>query len=343
MGCRCRRCAEWVSLRDLRAAKPGAAGKGDGSRRLLRRVRSGSRVVPKTRRRPVESCVEDAEGRIVVPFNVAKAMQGLERERSPGSSEEALQRLRRYQELYRAISGREQMLRSVQGSAARTIAAYRSSEALRPTYKVPIVNPNLLSTASLFRTPNYFGASKLFTFPTYGKPAMSEILAPSMGLVGRIKYPAPRPLFTGPGYEGVFGNLGLSGAIARMFEAHGLVSAHGAAWNLQRLQYVRTPGLQAILKATTPFGPIVVSPDHVVPFDYAPDLRGLIPETATETEDAIDFEEMWSVVVAVAQGIAQHHHSKVFIRGVARDGRSFLVQVAGTVVGGLILYWVLHL
>jgi hypothetical protein len=124
-----------------------------------------------------------------------------------------------------------------------------------------------------------------------------------------------------------------------MFEAHGLVSAHGAAWNLQRLQAIRTPGLQAVLKATTTFGPIVVSPDYDdTPFDYSPDLRGLIPETATESGDAVEFEELWAVVIAFAQAIAQHHHTEILLSTIG-NGHRFLIRAStsptgATVIGG---------
>ena len=143
----------------------------------------------------------------------------------------------------------------------------------------------------------------------------------------------------------MLGSLGLSSSIAHAFEAHGLDSAHSAAWTLRRVQSLRTSTLRSFLKTAPTFGPIVVSPDYEddEPFHYHPDLQGwLIPETATESGGAINVEELWTVVVAYAQGIAVDHRTKVLLSVIGKDGRSFLVQVAGTVVGGLILYWILH-
>jgi hypothetical protein len=66
------------------------------------------------------------------------------------------------------------------------------------------------------------------------------------------------------------------------------------SWNLQRVQAVLTPVTRSILKATTTFGPIVVTPDYEddIPFDYQPDLQWLLPDTTTATEDSIDVEEL---------------------------------------------------
>jgi hypothetical protein len=137
----------------------------------------------------------------------------------------------------------------------------------------------------------------------------------------------------------------LTSSITQSFEVHGLDSASIAAWTLRSVQPIRTSTLRSFLKATPTFGPIVVSPDYEddAPFGYHPDLQGwLIPETATESGGAINVEELWTVVVAYAQGIAVDHRTKVLLSVIGKDGRSFLVQVAGTVVGGLILYWILH-
>jgi hypothetical protein len=68
----------------------------------------------------------------------------------------------------------------------------------------------------------------------------------------------------------------------------------------------------------------------------------LLPETATNSGGATEVEELWVKVVAFAQGIAVHHRTKVLLSVIGKDGRSFLVQAASTVVGGLILYWILH-
>jgi hypothetical protein len=137
--------------------------------------------------------------------------------------------------------------------------------------------------------------------------------------------------------------LGLSSSIAQAFEVHGLNSASIAAWSLRSVQPIRTSALWSTLKAATTFGPIVVSPDYEddAPFDYHPNLEWLLPETATVSGDTLDVEELWAVMVAIAQGIAHHHRTEALLRVIGTDGRSFLVQVAGTVVGGLILYWIL--
>jgi hypothetical protein len=82
------------------------------------------------------------------------------------------------------------------------------------------------------------------------------------------------------------------------------------------------------LKTTTAFGPIVVTPDFDddASFDYWPDLQWLFPDTTTEPEDAIDAEEVWAEVVAIAQGIAHHHRTKVLL-SVMGNGKRFLIRI----------------
>jgi hypothetical protein len=53
-----------------------------------------------------------------------------------------------------------------------------------------------------------------------------------MGFAGKINSSPPRSRFTVPSYAGMFGNLGLSGDIARALISHGLGSAYSTAWNL---------------------------------------------------------------------------------------------------------------
>ena len=126
----------------------------------------------------------------------------------------------------------------------------------------------------------------------------------------------------------MFGNLVLSGDIARALTSHGLGSAYGTAWNLHRVQSFRTSALQTLLKTVISFGPIVISPDYDdAPFEYAPDLRELIPETVTESGDAVDFEGLQAVVIAVAQAIAQHHHTEVLLSTMS-NGHRFLIRVS---------------
>jgi hypothetical protein len=142
----------------------------------------------------------------------------------------------------------------------------------------------------------------------------------------------------------MLGSLGLSSSIAHAFEAHGLDSAHSAAWTLRRVQSLHTSPLRPFLKAAPTFGPIVVSPDYEddEPFHYHPDLQGwLIPETATESGDAIDIEELIAEAYAYAVGIAQHHHTRALLTIVGKHGSAFVIRVAENVVGGLIVYWLL--
>ena len=106
----------------------------------------------------------------------------------------------------------------------------------------------------------------------------------------------------------------------------------------------RTPALQSILNSSTTFGPIVVSPDdEAPPSNYHPDLRGwLTPETATESGEPIDVEELLSQVFTFAADKAQQYRSNAFISVVGKSGLRYLVRVSETVVGGLILFWLLH-
>lgn len=108
------------------------------------------------------------------------------------------------------------------------------------------------------------------------------------------------------------------------------------------MQLIRTSALLSTLKAATTLGPIVISPDYEddAPSDYHPDLQGwLLPETATESGDAIDVEELRIQMVAIVVSIARHHRTKALIRGLGKDGRTLLIQVAGTVIGTYICYW----
>jgi hypothetical protein len=136
--------------------------------------------------------------------------------------------------------------------------------------------------------------------------------------------------------------LGLSSSIAQAFEVHGFDSASIAAWSLRSVQSIRTSALPPILRAATTFGPIVVSPDYEddAPFDYHPDLGRLLPETATNSGGATEVQELWVEVVAFAQGIANHHRTKVFL-SVMTNGTRFVIRVskhpaaAGAIGGGI--------
>jgi len=148
-------------------------------------------------------------------------------------------------------------------------------------------------------------------------------------------------------YGKMFGNLGLSsyvGQVAQALEAQSFASINSADWRLRVVYSLRTPALQSILNSSTTFGPIVVSPDdEAPPSNYHPDLRGwLIPETTTESGEPIDVEELLSQVFTFAADKAQQYRSNASISVVGKSGLRYLVRVSETVVGGLILYWLLH-
>src|SRR5215208_1726428 len=127
----------------------------------------------------------------------------------------------------------------------------------------------------------------------------------------------------------MLGYRSLRRSIAQAFESQGIDSANIAAWSLRRVQAIRTSALPPILKAATTFGPIVVSPDYEddAPFDYHPDLGRLLPETATNSGGATEVQELWAEVVAFAQGIANHHRTKVFL-SVMTNGTRFVIRVS---------------
>jgi hypothetical protein len=148
-------------------------------------------------------------------------------------------------------------------------------------------------------------------------------------------------------YGNMFGGLGLSnyiGQVAQAIEAQSFPSINSADWSFRIVHSFRTPALQSILNSSTTFGPIVVSPDdEALPSNYHPDLQGwLVPETATESGAAIDVEELLSQVFTFAADKAQQYRSNVSISVVGKSGLRYLVRVSETVVGGLILYWLLH-
>jgi len=91
------------------------------------------------------------------------------------------------------------------------------------------------------------------------------------------------------------------------------------------VQPICTSALWSTLKAATTFGPIVVSPDYEddAPFDYHPNLEWLLPETATVSGDTLDDEELWAVMVAIAQGIAHHHRTEALLRVIGTDAASW--------------------
>ena len=122
---------------------------------------------------------------------------------------------------------------------------------------------------------------------------------------------------------GSVGNVGLANSVAESFRFHGLDSFQGAAWNLRQVRLGNNPGLRALLKNSTIFGPIVVRPDYEddAPFDYHPDLRDVIPETDSSPEEGFDVEEYWAMVVAFDQGLAYLHHAPVLVNGLKGGAR----------------------
>jgi hypothetical protein len=270
--------------------------------------------------------LENNEGRIGMGFDASEVGRDPDVERllrssySPSMNYE----VRRLQKMLRSIRI-DPMPPSFQGTIRSTDSMQASilscltrspTEMIRDTFRVSHVFPESMRRVLPGLSWNLTGLSN---YP----PMPSDVLKP----------------FT------LFGSPDLSRSIAQAFKAHGLDSPNSPAWRLRRVQSLRTSTLRSFLKATPTFGPIVVSPDYEddAPFGYHPDLQGwLIPETATESGGAINVEELWTVVVAYTQGIAVDHRTKVLLSVIGTDGRSFLVQVAGTVVGGLILYWILH-
>ena len=115
-------------------------------------------------------------------------------------------------------------------------------------------------------------------------------------------------------------------------------------WDMFRVPPYDVSGFRSILKATTTYGPVIVTPEDDVPpppppSDYTPSLQGvLFPDTRTSSSDATDFEDVWLEVVAFANELARHHHSKVLIRVMGKHGPSFLVQVAA----GLVVFWITY-
>jgi hypothetical protein len=166
-----------------------------------------------------------------------------------------------------------------------------------------------------------------------GLPELSRNLA-GVGHYPRLQSDALR-------YGRMFGNIGPSASVSQAVRLQRIASTHSSLWSLHRVQSVRTSALQSLLKSMTAFGPIVVSPDDEdVPLDYHPDLQGwLIPETATASGDAIDVEELRAQIVAIIVSIARDHRTKAVVRGLGNDGRMILIQVAGTVIGTYICYW----
>ena len=265
-------------------------------------------------------------------FDASRAMRGLDTQRLPILS--MSRELQQHHKILRSLGGIDRMQEFVQGSTARNFERLRSVGMSRGG-----VYANLIKASG-----------PLLSY--YKPPTLSHALSESMsrGVSGLnrdlagLNYSHPLLQPNMQRHDRVFGNLGLSSAIARVVKSHGLGSAT-AAWSLQRVQSSRTSALQSILKSATTFGPIVVSPDYEddAPFDYHPDLQGwLIPETATESGDAIDVEELIAGVYAYAVGIAQHHRTSALLTIVGKSGLRFLVRVPDHVVGGLILYWILH-
>ncbi len=241
--------------------------------------------------------------------------------------------------MVRSVGGIDQMLRSIRGTDRIQPSILNSLQRgpvalLRPAgvHSAGVYPPLLASIRETFRASHTLRESVLRGLPG---------IAGNHGVLSHYA----RMQSDMMKQSRMLGHLGLSSSIAQVFESQGLASANIAAWNLRRVQSVRTPALQSFLKSATTFGPIVISPDDEdtpFDFDYHPDLQGwLIPETATESGDAIDVEELIAEAYAYAVGIAQHHHTKALLTIVGKHGSAFMIRVAENVVGALIVYWLL--
>jgi hypothetical protein len=242
--------------------------------------------------------------------------------------------LKHYQKMAREISGVDRMFRSV--SRMDQVARFANSR-----------SSLALSAARLAGSVNFVGANRASLYADLAKRAVPESLRrglpelsrnlASMGHYSRLQSDALR-------YGKMFGNLGLSSYVAQAAQAQSFASINSADWRLRVVHSFRTPALQSILNSSTTFGPIVVSPDdEAPPSNYHPDLRGwLIPETAAESGELIDVEELLSQVFTFAADKAQQYRSNAFISVVGKSGLRYLVRVSETVVGGLILFWLLH-
>ncbi len=187
--------------------------------------------------------------------------------------------VRRLQKMLRSF-GIDSMLASFQGSMVPVIGDVRSAEMIRTTG----VNLSLAIFPESVRR-GVPGLSGNFTGLSYYARMQSNVLK----------------------HHRMIGNIGPSGAVAQAFKLQGIASAYSSAWSLHRVPSVRTPALQSLLKSVTTIGPIVISPDDEdVPLAYQPDLQGwLIPETATDSGDAIDVEELRIQMVATVVRIAR--------------------------------------
>jgi hypothetical protein len=231
--------------------------------------------------------------------------------------------LRQHQKMLRDVIDTDQMRRTLQVSMARTIGV-QSAEMLR---------------MSVYRSLAKFSED----LKTSG--VVSESISRGLsGFNGNLARNVARMQSDVLRQTSTFAIRDLVRSVAQAFEAQGLASAYSDAWSLHRVPSFRTPTQNSVLKSTPTFGPIVVSPDdEAPPANYHPDLQGwLIPETATDSGGTIDVEELVAVVFAYALGIAQHHRTRVLVTVVGKHGGAFLIHVAETVVGGLILYWLLN-
>src|SRR5215212_5209757 len=224
--------------------------------------------------------------------------------------------VRRLQKMLRSFSGMDQMFRDVRVTAPVLSLARAAAGGAR--------------FAEMNRAGLYADLAKQIVPNSLrlGPPVLSRNLT-SVGYYPRMQSDVLKQA------RMLVGSLGLTSSIAQTFQLHGLDPANSTAWSLRRVQLIRTSALLSTLKAATTFGPIVISPDYEddAPFDYHPDLRGwLLPETATESGHALDVEELRIQMVAIVVSIARHHRTKALIRGLGKDGRTLLIQVAGTVI-----------
>jgi hypothetical protein len=244
--------------------------------------------------------------------------------------------LKQHRKLARKISGVDRGLRNFGGMDQGVRDVRSSNLALSAARLAGITNPVGASTASIYAD---LAKSIVPESMRLGLPGLSRTLA-------NIGY-YPRPQSDALRYGKMFGNLGVSSSIAqaaRAAQAQSFASINSADWSLRIVHSFRTPALQSILNSSTTFGPIVVSPDdEALPSNYHPDLqRWIIPETATKSGEAIDVEELLSQVFTFAVDKARQYRSDASISVVGKSGLRYLVRVSESVVGGLILFWLLH-
>lgn len=123
--------------------------------------------------------------------------------------------------------------------------------------------------------------------------------------------------------------------------------AHGRV--LQGPQLRNSAAFRMVLKASTSYGPVVVTPNDPVPpppqrkprNGYNLDLQSssVLPDT-TRPDQTATFDAVWVVVMAYAQVIAQHHGTKVVVRFLGTHKNEILVGiVTNLATQGIVWLW----